>query len=296
LHELVIARSPASHPERSRRTRDDEAISVPFRLHTMTRTYSLPHIYDIAFDFRDVKGEVDFLCHIAKKQLGRPVKSAIELACGPAYHAREFARRGIVSDGLDLSPEMIAYTRELANKERLAMNAIEADMRWYRSEKKYDLAYILIASFAHLLTNQDILDNFNCVADLLNDGGVYVIVTAHPRDFWGVGERYAKTHWTMERDGVVVITDWGGDNDRFDPLTEIDDVTVSFAVTENSETTVHKCPERLRRLSFQTFQALVQLSGRFETANLLGDLDESVPLSSENESGRLVAVMGKRNL
>ena len=167
-------------------------------------------------------------------------------------------------------------------------------MRSYRSAKKYDIAYILIASFAHLLTNQDILDNLNCVADLLNENGVYVIVTAHPRDFWGVGEPYAKTHWTMERDGIVVITDWGGENDRFDPLTEIDDVTITFAVTENSETTVHQCPERLRRLSFQTFQSLVQQSGRFEIVQLLGDLDESVPLTNWDESGRLVVVMRKR--
>lgn len=260
----------------------------------MTRTYSLPHIYDIAFDFRDVNGEVDFLCRVAEKQLGHPVQSAIELACGPAYHAREFVRRGIVSTGLDLSPEMVAYSRELARREQLAAEIIEGDMRSYQGEKEYDIAYILIASFAHLLTNQDILDNLNCIAELLNDNGVYVIVTAHPRDFWGVGEPYAKTHWTMERDGVVVITDWGGENDKFDPLTETDDVTVTFDVTVNSETTVYKCPERLRRLSFQTLKSLVQQSGRFEMAQLLGDLDESVPLTNENESGRLVAVLRKR--
>jgi len=262
----------------------------------MTRTYSLPHIYDIAFDFRDVQGEVDFLCRVAEKQLGYPVRSAIELACGPAYHAREFARRGLVSTGLDLSPEMVSYSQGLVREQSLTANIVEADMRSYRSEQKYDLAYILIASFAHLLTNHDILDNFSCVADLLNENGVYVIVTAHPRDFWGVGERYAKTHWTMERDGVVVITDWGGAEDHFDPLTEIDDVTVTFDVTVNSETTTYKCPERLRRLSFQSFQSLVQQSGRFEIAQLLGDLDESVLLTNENESGRLVAVLRKKQV
>ena len=167
-------------------------------------------------------------------------------------------------------------------------------MRAYRSDQKYDIAYILIASFAHLLTNQDILDNFSFVAELLNENGMYVIVTAHPRDFWGVGKQYATCHWTMERDGIVVITDWGGNDDAFDPLTEIDEVIVTFAVTENSETTIYQCPERLRRLSIQTFHALVQLSGRFEIAHLLGDLDESVPLSNEDKSGRLVAVLRKR--
>jgi SAM-dependent methyltransferase len=260
----------------------------------MNKTYSLPHIYDIAFDFRDVKGEVDFLLKIAGKHLKNPVRSAIELACGPAYHAREMARRGVMSDAIDLSPEMVAYTRELVAKEKLSAEIRHGDMRSFLSEKKYDLAYILISSFAHLLTNQDILDNFNCVVELLNPGGVYVIVTAHPKDFWKVGEPYETTHWTMERDGIVVITDWGGDNEKFDPLTEIDDVTISFSVTKNSETTVHKFPEKLRRLSFQTFNALIQLSGRLEVVDLFGDFDESVPFSNDKESGRMVAVLRKK--
>ena len=70
----------------------------------MSQTYTLPQIYDIAFDFRDVPGEVDFLLEAYSRHLGRRAKSAIELACGPGYHVREMARRGIVSDGLDREP------------------------------------------------------------------------------------------------------------------------------------------------------------------------------------------------
>jgi SAM-dependent methyltransferase len=261
----------------------------------MSSAYSLPQIYDIAFDWRDVPGEVDFLLREAEKQLGRKVTSALELACGPAYHTREMARRGVVSDGMDLSAEMVGYAQGLAAKEKLAARIMHGDMRNFRSDRTYDLVYILLVSFAHLLTNQDILDNLNCVADLLNDGGIYIISTAHPRDFYGdkpVSDR-DETTWTMERDGIKVVTDWGGTGEKYDPLTEIDEVTISYTVTQDGRTTRHDSPEKLRRLSFQTLRALFHLNGRLAFANLLGDLDQSVPLTNNDESVRMVVVARK---
>ena len=259
----------------------------------MSLTYTLPQIYDIAFDFRDVKGEVDFLLDAFRKHTGREARSAIEIACGPAYHVREIARRGLVADGLDLEPSMVNYARELIAREELDARIFEGDMRGFKAPRKYDLAFILLASFGHLLTNQDILDNFDCVSELLADDGLYVIVTAHPRDFFAEEEPSLKTYWEMEREGIKVVTDWGGSNQQFDPLTEIDDVVISFTVTQNGQTTRHEFPERLRRLSFQTFLALVRLSGRFEIKDLLGDFDLGCRLSNAEESNRLLAVLGK---
>ncbi len=173
--------------------------------------YSFPQIYDIAFDWRDIPGEVDFLLRVAEKQLGRKVASVMEFACGPAYHVREISRRGLVSDGLDLSLEMVSYARELVAKEKLSARIFQGDMRSFAGDRKYDLVFSTIVSFAHLLTNHDIVENLDCAASLLNDGGIYVISTAHPRDFYGdkpVSDR-DETTWTMERDGITVTTDWG---------------------------------------------------------------------------------------
>ena len=83
------------------------------------KTYTIPEIYDIAFDFRDIPAEVDFLLEKTQKYLGRNVTSALELACGPAYHTREIARRNLIADGIDLEPRMVEYTRSLIVKEML---------------------------------------------------------------------------------------------------------------------------------------------------------------------------------
>lgn len=261
----------------------------------MNSAYSFPQIYDIAFDWRDIPGEVDFLLRVAEKYLGRKIGSVMELACGPAYHVREFARRGIIADGLDLSPEMVLYARNLIAKEKLGARILHGDMRNFSGDRKYDLVFSTIVSFAHLLTNQDIIDNLDCAANMLNDGGLYIISTAHPRDFYGdkpVSDR-DETTWTMVRDGVTVTTDWGGAGEKYDPLTEIDEITISYRVTENGKTTLIECPEKIRRLSLQTLLALLRLNGQFVTAHLFGDFDEQVPLTNAEDSVRMIVVARK---
>ncbi|MFH1698975.1 MAG: class I SAM-dependent methyltransferase [Candidatus Zixiibacteriota bacterium] len=257
------------------------------------RTYTLPEIYDIAFDFRDVPEEVDFLLGTAENYLGRKVRSAIEMACGPAYHTRELARRGIISDGLDIELAMVKYTQDLISKENIRADIFEGDMRFYRSEKKYDLVYMLMASFAQLLTNKDIIDNFKCAADLLSDGGIYIISTAHPRDFYGDEKSTTKNSWEMTRGDISVKTNWGGDNQKFDALTEIDDIIISFDVTSTERKKRYEFPDRYRRCSIKTFEALVELSGRFEIVDCFGALDKNIKLSNASECWRFVPVLRK---
>lgn len=260
----------------------------------MSRTYTLPEIYDIAFDFRDVPGEVDFLLDAVRTYAHREPKTALEFACGPAYHVREIARRGLISHGLDLEPAMVDYARKLIGDEGLAAEIHHGDMRSFRSEQKFDLVYNLIASFGHLLTNEDILANLDCAADLLTDGGLYIVSTAHPRDFFGGCEPSLKTHWTMTRGNIAVVTDWGGADEQFDPITEIDNVVISFTVESDTGSARYEFPERLRRCSLNTLRALVALNGKFVSTNLLGDFDLATPLSNDRAATRLIAILQKR--
>ena len=255
--------------------------------------YTIPEAYDIAFDFRDVPAEVDFFQKVSQQYRSCAIGSALELACGPAYHVREFAKRGIVSHGLDLEPAMVAYTNGLIAREKLNGTVYQGDMRSYKSKQKYDFVYMLMASFAHLLTNQDILDNFDCVADMLNEGGLYLIQAAHPRDFWGEEEQTMKQSWSATRGDVTVETDWGGDNQQFDSLTEIDSIVVSYTITAHGETKRHEFPNCLRRCSMGTFLALLRLSGRFEIVDMLGDFDLHEKFTTAQSSVRFVPILKK---
>jgi hypothetical protein len=144
------------------------------------------------------------------------------------------------------------------------------------------------------LTNEDILANLDCAAELLTDGGLYIISTAHPRDFFGGCEPSLKTHWTMTRGNIAVVTAWGGSDEPFDPITEIDDVVISFTVESDTGSFRYEFPERLRRCSLNTLKALVALNGKFVITNLLGDFDVATPLSNDRAANRMIAILRKR--
>ncbi|MCB2108659.1 MAG: hypothetical protein KDE14_13210, partial [Rhodobacteraceae bacterium] len=65
------------------------------------QVYARAAYYDIVFR-RDVSHEVDFLLAEYKRLNGRDAASMLEIACGPGYHARQFARRGLATHRLDL--------------------------------------------------------------------------------------------------------------------------------------------------------------------------------------------------
>jgi len=66
--------------------------------------YDEPWAYELACSFRDVPGEVDVLLGWYVEHYGGLPGSMLELAAGPAKHAREFDRRGIKATALDLNP------------------------------------------------------------------------------------------------------------------------------------------------------------------------------------------------
>ena len=78
--------------------------------------YKNARAYDIAFSDRDFEYETKFLkwClknHAKVDNKKSSKKSFLEMACGPAQHARLFAKGGWRSIALDLSPEMIEYAK-----------------------------------------------------------------------------------------------------------------------------------------------------------------------------------------
>lgn len=261
----------------------------------MQTPYLEPRLYDIAFDFRDVPSEIDFILEIAQRFQKQKALRALEFACGPAYHVRELAKRNITAHGVDLSQSMVDYANGLIHKENLSAKIIQGDMQTYRSTERYDVILNLMCSFAHLLTNDAIIEHLNTTADLLSDNGLYIIQTAHPRDFFQEEKSAQKPYWTMTRGETTVITSWGASQNTFDPITEIDDVTVTYTATENEISNAYESQVQLRRLSVQTFLALVAQSNRFDIVAFLGDMDTNIQLDSSPDSPWFVPILRKRS-
>ena len=191
------------------------------------RIYEHARCYDVAFGFRDVAAECDTLAALAARHTGRPVTRMLELAAGPARHAREFARRGAAATALDASPAMLDYALERAAHHGVPLQALCADMCDFRLPQRVDLAVLLMDSASYLLDNDAVLRHLGCVAEALGDDGLYVLEMSHPRDAFGVGAS-ANTQWTSEDDGLRVDMRWGAAGDVFDPVTQVEDVTVTM--------------------------------------------------------------------
>ena len=95
--------------------------------------------YDIVFN-RDVSCEVDFIRDVFRHHSGRDLRSVLDIACGPGYHARAFAQQGVRAVGLDLRGEMLKFASDQAEAEGASVEWIEADMRYVKLAEPVDAA------------------------------------------------------------------------------------------------------------------------------------------------------------
>jgi SAM-dependent methyltransferase len=259
----------------------------------MKTVYDQARLYDVAFSFRDIGAECDALTALAQRHLGRAPASVLELAAGPARHAREFARRGARATALDLFPTMADYAIERAREDGVPLDAVVADMTDFELPGRYDLALLAMDSASHLLDNDAVLSHLAAVARHLVPDGLYVLEMHHPRDAFGIAGS-TQTEWTQEEGDLKVTTRWGHPDDPFDPVLQHDRVSVTLAWEgpEGSgrlEETVTQ-----RRCTANEFDALVRASGVFEMVERLGALAPAVPFDNGPAAWRMVPVLRKR--
>ena len=257
------------------------------------RIYDRAHCYDVAFGFRDIAAECDTLAALALRHAARAPASVLELAAGPARHAREFARRGLDATALDAVPAMLDLASRHALREGVALTTQCADMADFALVQRFDLAVLLMDSASYLLDNAAVLQHLACVARHLNDGSLYVLEMSHPRDAFGVGASN-DTQWTAEAEGLRVDMRWGAPGDAFDPVTQVDEVTVSMAWSgpEGDGRIVERA--RQRRFTANEVDALVRASGDFDLVEWMGSLAPPAPFDNERAAWRMVAVLRKR--
>lgn len=281
-------------------------------MHGHEQIYHLARCYDVAFGFRNVDAECDTLTALVARHAQRPLASVLELAAGPARHAREFARRGVSATALDASPAMCNYARHCAHRGGVTLATVCADMVDFAHPQRFDLALLAMDSISYLLDNDTVLRHLNCVAAHLLPGGLHVLEVSHPRDAFGVGTTN-RSDWTSEADGLWVRMQWGAKGDAFDPVTQIDEVTVTMSWRETGApggvaggveggaapaATQGELVERARQRRFTAneLDALVRASGCFDIVEWLGALAPALPFSNDAKALRMVAVLRRRDV
>lgn len=231
--------------------------------------YDHPRAYELACSFRDVSGEVDVL-----RRWAGEARTVLELAAGPAEHAREFARRGVAATALDLSPAMCAYARERGAG--LPLEVIQADMREFDLGRRFDLVITMLDSTAHLMTLDDLVAYLGRVRDHVAAGGLALIEMSHPADRLGDTPRVSNS-WNVEKDGQRAHVRWGRPDDTIDPITQVVEDHVTIAV-DGAEVIQGVVPYRF--WTFTELQAAIRLAGGLTVQAQYGDFDPEVSLGS----------------
>jgi SAM-dependent methyltransferase len=217
-------------------------MTAPSRPQSHHAFYDDARAYDVAFSYRDIGAELDFLLAAAAAHGDGPVTSFLELAAGPGYHAVAAAQRGLRATALDLSAPMIARATEKARDAGVVVDGVVADMSAFTLPAPVDVACNLLTSISYLTSTKALHDHFGCVARALRKGGVYVVENNHPRDFW-TREHFSPSRWTMtategERT-LEVMTSWVDEAPHIDVVAQTYTVKARTEVKETSPAGEH---------------------------------------------------------
>jgi len=255
--------------------------------------YDEPEFYEAACAYRDVPGDVDALLRWSDKHriaAAGPLRSALELAAGPAEHARELARRGLEATALDLSAAMCARARDQAAAAGVGLTVVQADMRDFALPGRFDLAITMLNSLCHLLTLDDLVQHLVSVARHLVPGGLYIAELAHPADYFAA-ERRTSSEWSSEVEDGTVSVRWGGGKDQIDPITQISREHVSITYRKRGgavRTVTDVVPNRFWTAT--ELAAALRLAGGFILAASYGDFDADSPVDAAG-AWRMILVL-----
>lgn len=255
------------------------------------KVYQQAFYYDIALS-RDVNPEVDFLQEAYSYYTGSKLESILEIACGPGYHARTLAQRGIRTIGLDLRPEMITFAQEQAGGSVPNLCWLVDDMRNFQVAQPVDMAICMFDGIDPLLTNDDVINHFCSVADNLKPNGLYLIQYTHPR--YCSLQDYGSFCYKGERDNIKVVINWATNEPVFDLITATTEVEIEMHVDDNGKKLIipDKATERL--ITPQEIQLLAQLSNKLQVIGWHGDFNLNQPFDNSPAAQYMICILQKQ--
>jgi SAM-dependent methyltransferase len=260
----------------------------------VARIYDEPEFYAAACAYRDVPADVAAVLRWWERHRGEGhqslPRSVLELAAGPAEHARELARRGADVTALDISPAMCAWARARSAADGRRLAVVEADMRDFSISRQFDLAITMLNSLCHLLTLDDLVAHLASVARHLAAGSLYIMELAHPADCLSPSPR-TSSDWVTAIDGGSVTVRWGGTGDVIDPVTQVtkEHVAVTYRKADGSVRTVTDVvPNRFWTAT--EVDAAIRLAGGFTIAARYGDFDDDLSLDAPG-AWRMILVL-----
>ena len=98
----------------------------------------------------------------------------LDLACGAGRHSILFAKMGFDVTAVDLSENLLKVAKANAHFEDVKVRFIEADLRHFWLNEKFDLIVNLFTSFGYFENDEENFSIFSTASGLLKPGGFFV--------------------------------------------------------------------------------------------------------------------------
>ncbi|MGA9350626.1 MAG: class I SAM-dependent methyltransferase [Anaerolineae bacterium] len=101
-------------------------------------------------------------------------RAILDLACGEGTFAVAMAKQGFQVAGVDLSPRMLQFAREQAEREKVDVEFLLQDMRSLPFEDRFDLVTCWFDSLNYLLELKDLTKTFAGACRALKKAGLFM--------------------------------------------------------------------------------------------------------------------------
>lgn len=214
----------------------------------MSEQYSnLAAFYDLLNDGVDYDEWFAFLNGVCERNGFKP-QSVLDLACGTGQMALRFAKQGLDTIAIDLSPEMLCIAKQKADDEKLDILFLNQDMAQFELYGTVDMIVCCLDSINYLLKTDDVKSCFANVRNYLNNGGYFIFDINSEYKFKNI---YADNAYVFETDDVFCT--W---QNYYKSTTRICDFYLDFFVEQDgmyrrfSETQRERCYTLRQMLSY----------------------------------------------
>lgn len=128
--------------------------------------------YHALYGHRDENEAAEFIQKLCASLQLKEGQLVLDLACGKGRHTRVFHRLGYNATGVDLSPESIAYAKEVSHQD---IRFEVADMRSFEMNARYDLIANLFTSFGYFEKEEENSEVLHCVKKHLTKEGLFLL-------------------------------------------------------------------------------------------------------------------------
>ena len=133
--------------------------------------------------------------------------SVLDAGCGLGRISVELAALGLDVTGVDIIQAELDAARESAAAENVPLNLINADLRNFSSDKKFDCAVNLYTSFGYCDTIEEDMMILKNIAGALRQGGTFILECTSRESavmYFTPGEDFDRAGWHVHTEFGVV--------------------------------------------------------------------------------------------